>query len=128
MLFYTFNSNYLRKKSFLVPRHTRYFCTPYFVIAIKRYFDFCQLVSIDQPVTKVSSYQNTTQGMLCFDKSLPWLGIEIYVSNISISFYRNIVCKNVLCGVVLIQYIFLNSSSHKYPWRVSSEVSIDIYE
>jgi len=27
-----------------------------------------------------------------FFQSLPWLGIEIYVLNIAISFYRNIVC------------------------------------
>ncbi len=31
-----------------------------------------------------------------FFKSLPWLGIEIYVSKISLSFYRNIVHKNGL--------------------------------
>jgi len=30
-------------------------------------------------------------------KSLPWLGIEFYVSKISMSFYRNIVCKNIVC-------------------------------
>jgi len=28
--------------------------------------------------------------VLCFVKSLPWLGIETYVSKLSISFYRNI--------------------------------------
>jgi len=39
--------------------------------------------------------------MLCFVKSLPWLGIEIYVSNITISFYRNIVCKNATYDVGL---------------------------
>jgi hypothetical protein len=36
--------------------------------------------------------------MLCLVKSLPWLDIEIYVSNMTISFYifyRNIVLKNV---------------------------------
>jgi len=39
--------------------------------------------------------------MLCFYNRLPWLGIETYVSNIAISFYRNIVCKNVECDVGL---------------------------
>jgi len=40
--------------------------------------------------------------MLCFYNILPWLGIEIYFSQISqypFSFYRNIVCKNVSCDV-----------------------------
>jgi len=36
-----------------------------------------------------------------FFKKLPWLGIEIYVSNISISFYRNIVSKNIFCDMGL---------------------------
>jgi len=34
-----------------------------------------------------------------FFQSLPWLGIEIYASNIKISFYRNIVCKNFVRDV-----------------------------
>jgi len=33
--------------------------------------------------------------------SLASLGIETYVSNIAISFYLNIVCKNVSCDVSL---------------------------
>ncbi len=38
-----------------------------------------------------------------FFQSLPWLVIEIFVSNIAKSFYlfRNIVCKNIVCDVGL---------------------------
>ncbi len=53
------------------------------------------MISIDQGKAKVSSKRTTNQGTLCFIKSLPWLVIEIHGSKIS--FYRNIVCKNVLC-------------------------------
>jgi len=45
--------------------------------------------------------------MLCFYKSLPWLVIETYgskLSNITISFYLNIVCKYVLCDMGLKVY------------------------
>jgi len=60
---------------------------------------FESLISIGQG--KLLTNQN--QGTLCFVKSLPWLVIEIHGSKISfyrnvfLSFYRNIVCQNVLC-------------------------------
>jgi len=45
--------------------------------------------------------KNTTYLVLCFVKSLPWLAIETFVLKLSISYYRNIVCKNVSCDVGL---------------------------
>jgi hypothetical protein len=57
-----------------------YFGTQYCDIAIKRHFE-----------------QNTTQGMLCFYNSLPWLSLKSmaqkYLFFIAISFYRNIVSR-----------------------------------
>jgi len=50
--------------------------------------------------TKVSSKQNTNQGMKVF-KSLPWLVIKTYVSILSISFYHNFVCKIIACDMGL---------------------------
>ncbi len=55
---------------------------------------------------KKISYFLPIQGMLCFNKNLPWLVIETHgskLSNISISFYRNIVYKNVWCDMGLIE-------------------------
>jgi len=34
--------------------------------------------------------------VLCFDKSLPW---PLYIHVPKISFYRNILCKNIVCDV-----------------------------
>jgi len=52
--------------------------------------------------------------VLCFVKSSPWLVIGTYVSKKSISFYRNIVCKNVSCDVGLTNnfYIFAVKLGH----------------
>ncbi len=58
-------------------------------IAIKKYF---WAIAIDPGKAKVSSKQTTNQGSLYFIKSLV---IEIHGSKIS--FYSNIVCKNVSC-------------------------------
>jgi len=57
--------------------------------------------------TKVSYCKNTTYIVLCFVKSLPWLFNRNLLTDIKISFYRNIVCRNVSFELGL-NIIFLN--------------------
>jgi len=77
-------------------------------IAIKRYCDkkdvFGPWMSIGQG--KLLSKHNTRYIRLLtrFYKSLPWLFIRnllLKMSNVAISFYRNIVCENVWCVTAL---------------------------
>jgi len=81
------------------PVHTRHFCTQYCGKKDKKTLIF--LRHRIQCLTKVSSYQNLIQGIQGYDKSLPWLVIEIHCSklsfyhNIVLSFYQNIVQENV---------------------------------
>jgi len=51
-----------------------------------------------------------------FFQSLLLLGIEVYVSNIAISFYRNIVRKNIVCDVGLKFYFFKDVSKRPALW------------
>jgi len=53
--------------------------------------------------TKVSYCKNTTYPVMCFVKSLPWLFNRNLLTDIKISFYRNIVCRNVSCELGLTQ-------------------------
>jgi len=57
---------------------------------------------IFEPQVSFGQGKLLAQGTLHSFLSLPWLGMETYGSKISlifiaISFYRNIVCQNVLC-------------------------------
>jgi len=62
--------------------------------------------------TKVSSKQNTIQGMIGL-KSVPWLVKETYVSKLSISSYRNIVCKNIACDIGLKSWLCYDKNADK---------------
>jgi len=51
--------------------------------------------------TKGSYFKNATYLVLCCVKSLPWLFNRNLLTDIKISFYRNIVCRNVSCELGL---------------------------
>jgi hypothetical protein len=51
--------------------------------------------NIFEPKVSFGQGKLLAQGTLNSFLSLPWLGIEAYGSKIS--FYRNIVCKNIVC-------------------------------
>jgi len=99
--------------SHLGSHHTRHFCKQYWDKKILR----CLRHRFQCP-TKLSSKKHNH----LFVKSLPWLVIETYVSNIAVSFYRNIVCKNVFCEVDLLMAPYRKSFCLNFPISWSSKI------
>jgi len=71
-------------QNFLGQRHTRHFCAQ---CCDKKIFIF--LNHRFQCPSKVSSYEDTTNLVLCFVKSLPWLVYRHHLTKLKIYFYRN---------------------------------------
>jgi len=89
---------YLRKIALGPMSHT------IFLHRILWYYDFWQKVSICQPRSALNKKQSNIRYNR-FLKSLPRLVIETYVSKLSISFYRNIVCKKLCVTRVLLRFL-----------------------